>query len=377
MDTDAVPPNLEYFQKPSVSALVVHEGGMDTPSFSDLLDLQRSIATGEFDFDRAVHLTARCARNVANATGIAIALLEGNQLVYRAGCGSAATYVGRHVMATLSVSGYDRGEILRVEDAQTDTRIEAAICRQFGAKSLLILPIYHDGIMAGVLQIFFAEAHAFRYREMGTYRLIAGLVEEAIWYAYELEPKKTAVAVSVSPPPAKLLRGYGRAWQAGLAAMLALASYIAYSGRRAAVFMRASASAPAIEQQSPFASAKPHSANPIFRAQTAAGRTEDGRKTARTLPRWVWVGQNELDFLAQDVKVRYFIPRPPPQRLQLGKSHVEYIGEDVTVRYFTPEQAVALPPLPTGSSARTGEQCAAGGGLCPRVHEIPRPSLDN
>jgi len=368
---DSLSPNVEYIHKPAVSAWVVHEHGRDTPSFSDLLDLQRSIATGEFDFDRAVHLTARCARNVANATGIAIALMEGNQLVYRAGCGSGAVYLGRHVRATLRMSRYDRGDILRVEDAQTDTRIEAAICRQFGAKSLLILPIYHDGIVAGVLQIFFAEAHAFRHREMGSYRLIAGLVEEAIWYAYELEPKKTAVAASVGPPPTKPLLLYGRKWQAW-AAILALASCIAYSGRRAAVFTRASASTPAMAL---FASAKPQSANPNSRPRTAAARTENGRKGAGTLPRWVWVGKNELDYLAQDVKVRYFIPRPARQPMQLGKSHVEHIGEDVTVRYFTPEQAVALPLLPTGSAARTAEQCTAGG-LC-SGHEVPRASLNN
>jgi len=373
MCTRSVPPDPEYFEKPSVRAFVVQEHGMDTPSLSDLLDLQRSIATGEFDFDRAVHLIARCARNVANATGIAIALLERNQLVYRAGCGSAAPYVGRHVMATLSVSGYDRGEILRVEDAQTDTRIEAAICRQFGAKSLLILPIYHDGILAGVLQIFFAEVHAFRYREMGTYRLIAGLVEEAVWYGDELEHKKTLAAVSIIPPPARPLRVYGRRWQAALAAILALVSWMAYSGRRPALLTGASASAtsPAIEQGVRFASAKAMS-----RPQTAPGRTEDGSKAAKTLPRWVWVGKNELDYLAQDVRVRYFIPRLPPQRMRLGKSHVKYIGEDVTVRYFTPEQAAALPPLPAGRAAQPAEECTAGG-LCPAVREIRPPSVNN
>ncbi|HXY52299.1 MAG TPA: GAF domain-containing protein [Terriglobales bacterium] len=376
MHTHSVRPNLEYLEKPSGGAFVVQEHARDTPSFSDLLDLQRSIAIGEFDFDRAVHLIARCARNVANASGIAIALLERNQLVYRAGCGSAASYVGRRVMATLSVSGYDRGEILRVEDAQTDTRIEAAICRQFGAKSLLILPIYHNGTVAGALQIFFAEVHAFGYREMATYRVIAGLVEEAIWYADEVEHEKTPAAVSIISPPAEPLRLYGRGWQAALAAILALASWIAYSGRRPALSaaFSASASSSAIALGAPFASAKPHPADTMSRLQT--GRAEDGRKAARTLPRWVWVGENELDYLAQGVKVRYFIPRPQPQQMSLAKSHVKYIGEDVTVRYFTPEQATALPPLPTGSAARPAAGCTAGG-LCPGGREIRVPNLNN
>jgi len=51
----------------------------------------------------------------------------------------------------------------------------------------------------------------------------------------------------------------------------------------------------------------------------------------------VQVGNNELDYVAQDVTVRYFTPKFAPRRV--GERHVEYIGEDVTVRYFTPKLA--------------------------------------
>ena len=37
-----------------------------------------------------------------------------------------------------------KAEILRVEIAPTDGRIEAAICRQFGAEFLLILPVFDN-----------------------------------------------------------------------------------------------------------------------------------------------------------------------------------------------------------------------------------------
>ena len=119
---------------------------MDSQSLSTVVEVQRLITRGELDVDGALHLTVDCTRNVANATGVAIGLLKGNQLVYRAGSGSAATYIGRSVMATLIVAADTKGsrEILRVENTQKDTRIESAICQQFGAKSLLILLIYHD-----------------------------------------------------------------------------------------------------------------------------------------------------------------------------------------------------------------------------------------
>src|SRR4029077_15675971 len=84
----------ESFQKLLASAYSVQESGMDTQSLSALLELDQLIAMGEPDVDRVMHLVADRARNVANAAGIAIAVRRGDQLVYRAGSGCAASYVG-------------------------------------------------------------------------------------------------------------------------------------------------------------------------------------------------------------------------------------------------------------------------------------------
>src|SRR5258708_7224291 len=101
-------------------------------------------------------------------------------------------------MATLCVAGHNAasGEILRVENAQTDRRIEAEICRQFGAHSLLILPIYHEGTMVGVLNVLFDEAHVFEHREVLTYQLMVNLVGEAMSCAARPEQKKAAADLS-------------------------------------------------------------------------------------------------------------------------------------------------------------------------------------
>jgi hypothetical protein len=53
---------------------------MDAESLTAIVELQRAVATGEADVDRAMDLIAVHARNVANATGIAIGLLTGDQL---------------------------------------------------------------------------------------------------------------------------------------------------------------------------------------------------------------------------------------------------------------------------------------------------------
>jgi len=385
----------ESLQSLLASAFAVQESGMDTQSLSALVELQQSIATGECDLDGAVHLISERARDVANATGIAIGLLKGDQLVCRAGSGSAVAYLGRHVMATLSVSAQNEasGEILRVENTQTDVRIEAAICRQFGAKALLILPIYHDRAVAGVLEVLFNEAHAFQDREVRTYRLMAGLVGEAMSHVAQLEQKKALAAKlstirygieQITPQIQKFLNDSGSAlgaatnrasqackavvaeaaelpaqptgaatmitqrakrvplyrcrWKTAVAVVLVIASWIVWRDRRPASPFGPSAlqRSNAIEQQVPFVPAKLVSANSTSTPQI-------GRRRVR-------VGSYQVKYIGEDVTVRYFTPKPAPQRVRVTNNQVHYIGEDVTVRYFTPKHAAA-PPQPVGSAA--------------------------
>lgn len=409
----------DSFQMLLASAFFVQESGMDTESLSAIVELQRSIATGAIDVSGAMPLIAERARNVANATGIAIGLLKGDQLVYRAGSGSAANYVGQRVMATVWVSAHNaaNGEILRVENAQADPRIEAAVCRQFGAQSLLILPIYHDRAVAGVLEVLFNEAHAFQHQEVRSYRLIAGLVGEAMSYAARPEQQKARTAelsasrqkIEQITPQVQKFRGGGGSvpgaatnraicqacgapiaepgklaaprqsacaatkrarrvlykgrWKTAVAvaAVLVIACWIAYRDRVPASPFGASAPqrTNAIEQEVPSVPAKRVPANSTSKPQTALGLEEEGRKAARTMPQWMRVGNDELDYVAQDVTVRYFTPKPAPQRVRDGNSQIRYISEDVTVRYFTPKQAVAPLLHPVGSTAQPVDRFAS------------------
>ena len=357
-------------------------------------------------------LIAVRAHNVAKATGIAIGLLKGDQLVYRAGSGSAAAYVGQHVLATLCVSGHNpaSGEILRVENAQTDRRIEAAICRQFGANSLLILPIYHDRTVAGVLDVLFDEAHAFRHREVLTYRLMAALVGEAMFYAARPEQKKALAAdlltmpqsirltrpqreealtdlasVPAAPTNRAIYQACGSfiaralklsalthsAWMAseranrgpwykgrwetavGVAAVLVIACWIGFRDRRPAPPSGVSGpnGSNVVEQQMPFVPAKRVLANSTSKPQTALGLEPRKSKISRTMPQRVPDRNIRVRYISDDVTVRYFTPKPPAQRVLHRNIQVRYISDDVTVRYFTPKQAVA-PPRPVGSPAQ-------------------------
>ena len=426
------------FQKLLANAFAVQQSQMDKQWLSAIVEVQGLIARRELDVDGTMQLIVDRAQTVANATGVAIALFKAHQLVYRAGSGSATDYVGRHVTATLSVPADNTGgrEILRVEDAETDTRIQAEICRQFGAKSLLILLIYHEQSVAGVLEVFFSEAHAFQDCEVRAYRLMAGLIGEAMSQATHLEREKTSTAprwaitkpavpdpavpdpavpniVQQSPPQraevlnhtgsapdadkraiqqpceatkavdgklsilrqpavlaatlmqqakrapavlaatlmqqAKRAPWGGRRWNlaaAAVAAVLLLTSWFVYNNRRpASSFRPSTAQAPnVVEPQAPVLRVKQESGKGTPRLQPATALVKPAG-TGRTSLRRVRIGENEVDYIGDDVTVRHFTPKPKPptRRVRVQASEVAYIGDDVTVRYFKPK-AAAVPP---------------------------------
>ena len=388
MSTD---PSLDRasFEKFLASAFAVQSSGLDTESLSALVELQRSISTGETDLAQAMHLVAERARTVANATGVAVAQLIGNQLVYRAGSGNASSYIGRHVTAVLSASAPDeaRGEILRVENAQSDTRIEAEVCRLYGANALLIVPIYRDHAVAGVLEVFFSEAHIFADREVLTYRAMARLVEETMradllgerkkLEQKKLEQKKATAAqlealpliVQPAGSPVDRLRGADETAvppemrlalnnlrrnvaAAGLAAALVIAGWIAYRHRLASHTNAASTqrSTAAPEQ----AAGKPSLAsnradNPETSTSVTAGTKAPGSGFRR-----VRVGQNEVDYIAEDVTIRHFTNPARPQ-MAVGEQRVNF-GNDVTVRYFGPRPPVTPQIQPVPAAERSVER---------------------
>jgi hypothetical protein len=395
------------------NAFAVQESGMDAKSLTAIVELQRAIAMGQADVDRTMEVIAWHARNVANAAGIAIGLLKGDQLVYRAGSGSGASYVGQHVMATLCASAHNAAsrEILRVENAQSDRRIEAAICRQFGAHSMLILPIYHGGTMAGVLNVLFDEAHVFEHREAFTYRLMANLVGEAMSYAARPEQKKAAADPSLmrqsveltrpqreegrndpassmpaaatnratspahetvitwastltaftSPIWAVSNRAKGLPWFKGrwraavcVAAVILIACWIGFRGRRPALTSGGAGlqGSNSVGQQIAAAPAKGVLATGDSKPQPAMVLEPGKGKTGRSRPTRVSDGNIRVRYLSDDVTVRYFTPEPPPKQVLQEHVRVRYLSDDVTVRYFTPKLRVSPSSRPAETVAQ-------------------------
>jgi hypothetical protein len=396
-------PRWESLQSLLSSAFKVQESGLDAQSLSVIAELQRLITTADPDADHAMQMIADRTRRIGNATGIGIALLKGDQLVYRAGSGSAAAHVGKHMLAVLSTPAHkvSGSEIMRVENAQTDSRIQAAICRELAALSLLMLPIYDNGAVVGVLEVLFDEPHTFVAREVRAYEMITGLIEEVVTRDLQTDERSffTAPVVAVSIPvehssqpmrvpgsrlepatvsrlgsilgPARMtamaaIKRLKRLWKTvavattgtrslprplfdtirwNLAALLVVAGLIIanWIAHRPVSPVKNSMATGSIVagQVSPIA-AKQSPTNHASNWQMPAA-TKEGQGLLGSGFRRVWVNQNEIDYIAEDVTIRHFGRNVISRRL-LGYEQVD-IGDDVTVRYFESTAAGSTEPV--------------------------------
>ena len=103
---------------------------------------------------------------------------DGDEMVYRSVAGSAESHLGVRLASEGSISGLciATGNTLVVTDSDTDARVDAEACRRVGARSMVVVPLVHDGRTAGVLKIFSSVAGAVGADEARVLGLLANVI---------------------------------------------------------------------------------------------------------------------------------------------------------------------------------------------------------
>jgi GAF domain-containing protein len=161
-------------------------------NLSTIVDTQKLIQTLQLDLPAAAELVAERVQKVTGASGTAIGIIDKGQLLYRAGTGSAAVDVGTRVAtdAVLSADCLTKGTALHYADTTDDSQVRPEIFRQKDVKAFIAVPVYHAGQVAGVLELRFAQANAFREADVRTAELMAGLLSEAMVTAARMKWKE-------------------------------------------------------------------------------------------------------------------------------------------------------------------------------------------
>src|SRR5271154_5086056 len=97
---------------------------------------------GETELDSALQLLVERAQYITGATGTALALPQGDEMVCRASTGVSAPAVGVRLQVRSGLTGESiaRRQLLRCDNAESDPRVNLEACRALGIASIVVLP---------------------------------------------------------------------------------------------------------------------------------------------------------------------------------------------------------------------------------------------
>lgn len=150
------------------------------------------ISPGELDLEPGISIIAEKAQALTRATGAAIALRQGNDIVCRARTGRTAPDIGCHLQTDrgLSAECVRTGEVLVCNDAEANPRVDLATCRHLGVRSILVAPLRHLRRTLGVFEVLSSTPNAFDLHDVATMQFLSGMMVAAISRLSSLQPRE-------------------------------------------------------------------------------------------------------------------------------------------------------------------------------------------
>ena len=142
----------------------------------------RDIRHTEIDLEPAIHVIAERAQSLTGATGAAIALRHGDEIVCRARTGRTAPDLGVRLQTDSGISAdcVRTGEVMLCNDAERNPRVNLASCRSLGVRSILAAPLRHFRKTLGVFEVLSGSPNAFDQRDVATMQLLSSMMVAAL-----------------------------------------------------------------------------------------------------------------------------------------------------------------------------------------------------
>jgi len=122
----------------------------------EISDLRAELTAKTLGSDAALNLIVERMAYHTRATGAAIALRDGSDVICRASTGNAPE-IGVRLNIDTGLSGecYRTGNIVSLADSEHDARVNAEVCRHLDFRSLLIVPVAsEDDAVVGIAEVF-------------------------------------------------------------------------------------------------------------------------------------------------------------------------------------------------------------------------------
>src|ERR1700719_446187 len=149
-------------------------------ALAEIVETQEFLRSQPSDLQLAGNLIVERLQRITHATGVAVAVVRENRLEYCAAAGDAANLVGSSLPMDSSLSA--------------DGRLSTEFSREHTNKHSIALPLHHEGNLAGLLEVRFADTESIEEPEMRSCQLMAGLMTEAIARAADKQWRQSLAA---------------------------------------------------------------------------------------------------------------------------------------------------------------------------------------
>jgi putative methionine-R-sulfoxide reductase with GAF domain len=173
--------------------------GLTTPqadsgfSLAQIVEIQHQVQVRHLGLEAVMTLVVERLTQIARVGGAAIGILEDTRLQYRAAAGVMALPAGTEVAMekALCIGCLRSGGVFRSTDVNTEPVLDKDECRRRGIQSMIAVPLFDRGAVAGSLELYFPRVQAFTEEDVHTCQLMAGLVTEALARNEEVSWKKS------------------------------------------------------------------------------------------------------------------------------------------------------------------------------------------
>ncbi len=156
-----------------------------------IVRFQTTITKARLDLGQVIARTAELAQSILGADGAAVEMEEGTDMVYQAATGIAERQLGMRIPKVGSLSGLcvASQHLLTCEDSETDPRVDRAACRAVGLRSMIVVPLVHEGTPVGALKVMSHKPQAFQAEDLQTLDLISEVIAAAMAHATDHDVK--------------------------------------------------------------------------------------------------------------------------------------------------------------------------------------------
>jgi GAF domain-containing protein len=140
------------------------------------------VSVSRINLEPAIGVITERAQTLTGATGAAIALRRGNEVICRARAGRTAPDIGVRLQTDSGVSAecLRKGEIVLCNDAEDDPQVDLATCRRLGVRSILAAPLRQFHRTLGIFEVLSAVPNAFNDQDVSTMQLLSSMMVAAI-----------------------------------------------------------------------------------------------------------------------------------------------------------------------------------------------------